>query len=156
MLVSVFTRFFFYVQARCREWSGWRPVSAGWGRIEKTDRCPILLPMYLRSLWDSLWKEGEMWEGLSRIWHLPHRDLRLTLRDMFLCQECNCQFFILCHGLCAVAVAMCVCVKHVIVGAVLSHCCLALPLGLQAIIFSQSFCIILEVCIRLITICASG
>ncbi len=97
----------------------------------------------------------QLCEGLSRIWHIPHRDLRLILRDMFLCQERNSQLFILCH---TETVAMCVCVKHVIVGC----CFVSLFLGtsiwasepvricgqVQAIIFSQSFCIILEVCIR--------
>ncbi len=31
-----------------------------------------------------------MWEWLGRIWHLPHRDLRLSLRDMFVCPKCGC------------------------------------------------------------------
>ncbi len=35
-----------------------------------------------------------MWEGLSRIQHLPHSDLRLILKVMFLCQNVvvNCCF----------------------------------------------------------------
>ncbi len=63
--------------------------------------------------WPNVYKI--VWEGLSRIWHLPHRDLLLTLRDMF------CVKNVIANG--SQTVAMCVCVKYVIVG-----CCFVLSI----------------------------